>query len=365
MPTRVNQAVWYDKYNRWQIKVQLDGVRKTFTSSTAGPAGKRECHRKADEWLKYRLIGENTHVDVLFDRWVENLKINTSQGHWGQYESIGRAWVKPAFGHKRIGRVTEQDLKDVITQANRQGKSKKYITNIRNCMMAFLLYCRGMKSTTLHPEKLPIPRSAPAPEKNIIQPSSLKTLFTSTETTFRGQPDPDWFIYAYRFMVATGLRPGELIGLERTSIRDGKLFVKGAINAFGTHTRGKNENALRTFVMPAIAAQAWTEQQAQLRRAGLVSRYAFPDKDGGPVNLKTFEKYWTRYRLHNGIDKTTPYELRHTFISVNKNMPDALKKMLVGHSTDMDTDGVYSHEMDGDMQRAAEMVDAAFRKFLE
>lgn len=166
-------------------------------------------------------------------------------------------------------------------------------------------------------------------------------------------------------MAATGLRPGELIGLKRTSIRDGKLFIKGAINAFGTHTSGKNENVLRTFVIPAIAAQAWTEQQAQLRRAGIVSRYASPNKDGGPVNLKIFEKYWTRYRLHNDIDKTTPYELRHTFISINKDMPDTLKMMLVGHSTDMDTDRVYSYEMDGEMQRAAEMVDAAFRRFLE
>lgn len=161
------------------------------------------------------------------------------------------------------------------------------------------------------------------------------------------------------------LRPGELIGLERTNIKGGRVYIKGAIDIFNKHTLGKNDNAKRSFILPALAKQAWADQQAMLRRAGLVSQYAFPAPDGSPAKTKTLEKRWASYRAHNGIDDVTPYELRHTFVSINKDMPDALKKMIVGHSRDMDTDGVYGHEMDGDQQRAAAMIDEAFKRFLQ
>ena len=62
------------------------------------------------------------------------------------------------------------------------------------------------------------------------------------------------------------------------------------------------------------------------------------------------------------ITKVQPYELRHTFVSLNKDMPDGLKKLIVGHSKDMDTEGVYGHEMEGDQKKAAAYVDQAFNR---
>ena len=44
---RTNTAQWMEKYNRWQIKVQKDGVRKTFYSSKPGRTGQREANAKA------------------------------------------------------------------------------------------------------------------------------------------------------------------------------------------------------------------------------------------------------------------------------------------------------------------------------
>lgn len=51
MGRRTNTAVWLPNQNRWQIKVQKDGVRKTFTSAKPGRTGQREANRKADLWL--------------------------------------------------------------------------------------------------------------------------------------------------------------------------------------------------------------------------------------------------------------------------------------------------------------------------
>ena len=40
-------------------------------------------------------------------------------------------------------------------------------------------------------------------------------------------------------------------------------------------------------------------------------------------------------------------------------MPEGLKKMVIGHSQDMDTEGTYSHAMEGDMTKAANYTGAA------
>lgn len=51
MGRRTNTAQWLPNQNRWQIKVQKDGVRKTFTSAKPGRTGQREANAKADAWL--------------------------------------------------------------------------------------------------------------------------------------------------------------------------------------------------------------------------------------------------------------------------------------------------------------------------
>lgn len=61
----------------------------------------------------------------------------------------------------------------------------------------------------------------------------------------------------------------------------------------------------------------------------------------------------------------TPYELRHTSFSVNKKMPDGLKKMAYGHSRQFNGDSVYSHEMDGDLEAIAQYSEEAFAEILK
>lgn len=69
--------------------------------------------------------------------------------------------------------------------------------------------------------------------------------------------------------------------------------------------------------------------------------------------------------MYNEFDPViSPYELRHTYVSVNDEMPTGHKKQVVGHSRSMDTEGIYGHKKAGDMRRAAEYSDAAFAKIL-
>lgn len=51
MGQRTNTATWLPNQQRWQINVQKNGVRRSFTSSKPGRTGQREANAKADAWL--------------------------------------------------------------------------------------------------------------------------------------------------------------------------------------------------------------------------------------------------------------------------------------------------------------------------
>ena len=69
---RTTVAKWLENYGRWQIKVQKDGVRRTFTCSTPGRAGQRQCHAKADAWLDDNITDTNARIEMLLNS--QNLK---------------------------------------------------------------------------------------------------------------------------------------------------------------------------------------------------------------------------------------------------------------------------------------------------
>lgn len=355
MGKRVNTAVWMEKHNRWQIKVQKDGVRKTFYSSTPGRTGQREANKKADQWLDENIDRSGLRVQELYTEFFESQKKTTSRGNWVNVESIGRVWILPEIGAMKIGRVNEQHLQNIIDKACQKRRSKKTVMNIRAVIMAFFKWCRKSKASTLVPENLHIPKSVRYKGKHILTPDDLKKLFSIDTTIYRGKIVHDNLINAYRFQVLLGLRPGELIGLRWDDIHGTYLKTSGPINKFGETTAGKNENAIRTI---GISDKAKEILEAQRKMSQ--SEFVF-----GELSQDNYYESWKRYCRANDIEYVTPYELRHTFVSIVKSLPEGDVKAVVGHSKNMDTFGIYGHMLEGDLERIAEEIEGKFSGLLE
>ena len=56
--------------------------------------------------------------------------------------------------------------------------------------------------------------------------------------------------------------------------------------------------------------------------------------------------------------------MRHTFISIAKNLSEGQIRPLVGHSKNMDTFGIYGHELRGELQPTAQQIDSLFSQIL-
>lgn len=356
MGKRTNTATWNEKENRWKINVQRDGKRRSFYSSKPGRTGQREANAKADAWLDDGIEGGGARVSVLYADFIASKQESTGQSHWRGVESRYRNHIAPYIANKRVDRVTEQDLQDVINKAYAQhGLAAKTLLNVRGDLVAFFKFCRRRKVSTLSPDDLTIPASAKRPDKQILQPADLLKLFNCDNTLCRGKQVREEYINAFRLEVLTGMRPGEIMGLQWEDVHGHTVHLKRSINKYGEITQGKNRNAIRTVELPAMAVRVLEDQRQFTGDTGSVFCVS---------SAQTYRKHWDRYREANGIGKTTPYELRHTFVSVAKVLPEGRVKAVVGHSQSMDTFGVYGHVLNGEAAETARELDSVFAKLL-
>lgn len=364
MEARKNEAQWLEGTTRWRISVQRDGLRRSFYSSTPGKRGKAEAERKAEKWLSTSTQRENVRFGPLWVEFLEKEKETTGTGNYRQHESMGRNWLLPRLEHKRVISITPQDWQNCIDDGFKAGLSKKTLSNLRGAVTAFFKYCRKCRIPMERPELLTIPRAAPAHKKNILQPSDLETLFTKDTVTIHGHEEPFFFIYACRFLVLTGLRPGELCGLQNSDFKDTSFDIRRSVNQYGEITAGKNDNARRSVSLGVWANATLEGQKALLRKNRIISKWVFPDENGEMLQSGHLYKKWVTYRKQHGISCSL-YEMRHTMISLARaDVPEQLLKMLVGHSDSMDTFGVYGHEVDGDLQRAGALLDKVFDRVI-
>lgn len=219
MGKRTNTAVWEEKYQRWRIAVQKDGVRKQFYSSTPGRTGQREANAKADAWLEDGIAVKASRVEQAGKLWLASVELTTSHTNYRPRESRWRVWVLPVIGQKRVTALTDQDLQNVVDHAQAGGLSRKTLQSLAGDLTAFCKYCRKAKLSTFRPEDVVIPAGARLKGKKVLQPDALAKLFQVDTTLYYRKRIQDPYINAYRFQVLTGLRPGELLGLRWADIR--------------------------------------------------------------------------------------------------------------------------------------------------
>ena len=376
---RTNTAKWIVEQNRWQIKVQRDGVRRTFYSAIPGRSGQREANRKADDWLAGVEVKKNTRLRMgtaidNYREYLANLESakrdkprNASKpingrdlGNARPAISLLETWVRPRLGHKWLDEIGDGDLQTVLDFAAAAGKSRKTVKDIKQAMTSLIKYYRRAGITSYRPDEVDIPINCRYKRKRILQPQDVAKVFTLDETVLRGQRIKDKYIHAYRLQILTGIRPGELIGLDvqrsLADIRKNVIHIWRSINIYGEETEGKNQNAIRDIVLSPMAKYEIIAQLLQVNK-----------KAGSLFEISSeayYRKSFKRYCDSNNIPYVSPYEMRHTFISIAQKLPEGELKAIVGHSKTMDTFGVYGHEVKGYKEDTAAKLQTIFHSLL-
>lgn len=353
MPTRMNEAKWLEKYKRWQLNEQVNGVRKTFTSTTPGRAGKAVVNRKADEWVASQLVDSAAPVSAVWERWSKTL---TSADAIKKADTFWRNYVSTICEKKRMNDITEGTIQEIIDYAALKGLAWKSISNIRATVSAFIKWARKNKYTNVSMDDISIPKTAKKSKKKILQPDDLVKMWNAPDALYSN---------LYKFDVLIGFRPGEVLGLQWTDIVGDRLHIQRSVNDDGEITGGKNENADRWIWLGEYELQIIEDQREALKHRHVISPWIFPQPNGQHATQRAVRRGWKRFAAAAGISLgVTPYGLRHTFVSINNEMPEGLKQRRVGHAKNMDTEGVYGQSVEGEQKQAAEFVKERFDSIL-
>ena len=375
MAERKNEARWLEKYQRWQINVQKDGARKTFYSKTTGTKGKIDAEKQADKWLKEGSTSKPIRFSKLYEQFLAEKELlkGKSSSDLRKHEYIGRQYLLPTLGTRKVDNITLGDWQTCLnnafkhSQENGRPLSAKSLKNIRASMTAVYTYARRHSINLAKPEYLQIPKSAPIGQRKILTPEDIKLIFT-TDTYYddKGKEHSFSYIHLVRFILLTGLRPGEALGIQPAEdIQNNILTISRSVNNQGELTDGKNANAHRSQYLSSSALKIIADQQQLLKAQAIISPWLFPNYKGEVACQNYIYNSWRRYRDSHGITPCSLYELRHTMVSVIKNsIPSHLLKMVLGHTETMDTYGIYGHEFAGDLQTVADTADSLFQKII-
>ena len=341
---------------RWRIQVQIDGKRHSFSSKTPGPKGRKEVIRKYENWYYGEATGEKT-VGKVASEYLEDIKARCGENcaAYVQNEGYIRLYVLPRCADKKICKMTLRDWQAIINEARGQNKplSEKTLKNLRGMIMAIIKFGYEDYQCEMPRGKLYIPKGHSKNEKEILQKDDVRRLLEQSDL---------WYHSLFCFLLLTGMRPGEALGLKVSDFSQDKVTIRRAINARGFVTEGKNENAKRMIPIGELASGILRKTIQRNEEYNLRTEWIFCSPDGSQGNQSTMRNHWLALKKERDLPGTV-YSLRHTFISMMKNvLPEQTIKDIVGHSVSMDTFGTYGHILDGADRRAAEVIDLTFGK---
>lgn len=355
---------WNESRQRWELSIYENRKRAhTFTSTKKGKAGYNECLAKRSEWLGGAKEKEFTTVDSQWQRFLDDARHRYQPEGVNNLDSDYRNYVKPILGNRKLTLVTANEWQSCLNNARKRDKSflsEKSVRSIRNTIAEFLKYCKKDGLQLPSSEDLYIPKTVrPVKEKAILTEDQMAMIFDDS------QPFANlYYIPFIRFALATGLRPGEILGLRYEDYDGTFCTVKRSIN---THKNirdgGKTKNAARKIALSSLAKAAIDNQIA--KTSSLNSKYIFCRPDGEiacSAHINQNFKRWICPKI--GASKSmTLYGCRHTFISyASRVLPESVLKPLVGHSVSMSTLPTYQHTTDQMLKDAAKALDS--EKFL-
>lgn len=360
---KLSPPVWDEKNQRWKKTAYCNGMSKTFYSKKKGAtSAEREITAVINQW-KDKMEGLTcsgkltpmSKVKEVYPEFKLDIESRTSKSNWRTVEWRFESWILPLIGALPVIDLNDGILQKVINNAYSVGNlSRKTLLNMRSDLSSFLKFCRKNQITSYHPEDIDIPKSADKKEKQILQPEELRILFSVDTSIIKNQRVFEPYIYAFRLQVLHCLRPGEVGGLKKSDRIGDIVRVQRSVNCEKEITKGKNDNAVRAFQLSEMGKEYWDKQAALSD-----SDWLFPG-----FITDSYRKRLRSYCFSNGISVITPYELRHTSFSIMQALPEGLVKAAGGHSKNMDTFGVYGHEVNGDKELTAQLIQDRFTDLL-
>ena len=342
-------------------QVSIDGKRVSRVYKTK---------KEAQEWIT-TMTGQvkqgltynsaKTTVDELLAEWLKIKKTKSRPATEEQYRRIARLYISPALGKLKLQDITAARIQRLYSDLEKQNVGKRTIEITHTVLHGFLAHAQRLGLVAQNWAALvEVPR--PASREMVVWDESQVSQFLIA--------NPDTF---YRLALATGMRRGELIGLQWKDVdwSAGMIHVRrqvyeleggGWIFQAPKTERGRRGirlgrgmlEALRyqfTVTIPqmqAIAGEAWQENDL-----------IFPTGKGTPRNGYNVSKDFHERVLASGLPVIRFHDMRHTAASIMllHGEPPVRVAGILGQSVQILL-STYAHYIPDDQERASSLMDA-------
>ena len=291
-------------------------------------------------------------ADVWFERHQEQLEDATIE----HYTYILRT-IKEHIGRRPLHEITTPEIEDFLQKLRSKKYSDSYIRSCRGMLTQIYNRAQAYQLINYNPASLAAKMKAQTPQQK-------KESFTARECArlFAELPQ-DRMGWTIRVMIATGLRPQEMMGLEPRHItEDGAyVLVEQAMKRIkGTAEIGATKNASSFRVVPVPE----TVRPAAIALRQTTKKFIW---EGGrrdkPCNPSYFvDQFKESLATIDGMPILTPHCCRVTYVSIMQSLGVKLETIshLVGHTTTRITQSRYLRVQNEACQDALDRFDERF-----
>jgi integrase len=241
------------------------------------------------------------------------------------------------LGDKKLHKLDAITVQDMYARMQRDGLSPATVNLVHSVLSS--AFGRAVKWGVLHHNVI---KNVDAPrivrnEVEIFAPKEVRVLLSAAKY--------DRLEALYVLALSTGMRGGELLGLEwkHINLEAGTLDVRQTTTIRGQLGTPKSKNSVRTLHLPSIAIEALHKHKKQH------SRWLFPNSRGDTIRYHTFVIFhWRPLTERAGIQYRNFHTCRHYVASslLSKGLPITAVARYLGHD-EVTLLRTYSHLIKG------------------
>lgn len=308
----------------------------------------------------------NMMVDAWFEYWIDikrkTVRPNTVRNYRERYYRN----IQKVIGKKLLTEVKPIHCQNIFTKMAEEGYRTSTLYQTRITLYNMLEFARENDVILNNPCKRSV-------KSNMGKPSQKKKALTvETQKRFLQQAKGQSYENQFRFILQTGLRTGELVGLkwEDVNFENKTLKIERSMEyrySVGEWRVGepKSKSGYRTIPLTDEAIRILMAQKKKNMRIKEISiewvDYIFLSRKGEPVKNSTYDTALFKICEKAEIDKFSMHVLRHTFATrcIEGGMiPKTLQKIL-GHSNIGITMNLYVDITEEQKQKEIDIVACA------
>ena len=291
-------------------------------------------------------------ADVWFERHQEQLETASIE----HYTYI-LGTLKEHIGRRPLHEISTPEVEDLLQTLRKKKYSDSYIRSCRGMLTQIFNRAVAYQLVTYNPASLAVRMKAQAPQQK-------KESFTAAECSrLIAELPQDRMGWTIRLMIATGLRPQEVMGLEPRHITEDGAYVMveqavKRINGVAEIGGTKNASSYRIVPVPEIIRPA----AIALRNTNKTYIWE-AGKRGKPCNPSYFaDQFKASLSTIDGMPLLTPHCCRVTYVSIMQSLGVKLETIshLVGHTTTRITESRYLRVQNEACQDALDRFDERF-----